>query len=203
MATRFSPVDLVQLQSHEKPVVAVFGHSFVRRLWDHLVPLNQIDMNLSDISLIFHGVGGLTLQGSVYEESQVAVHVCPTALVVDLGANDLDSLHYPDPHELASAMFVFLTVLRSRAHCRSVVVVQAFHRTSPRRHDFNDVLPEYNHHLKSLCNKHPSNGVHFFPLRNIIHNWESFLLPDGVHFNSTGIQRYMRNIRGAVLLSLK
>ncbi len=66
-------------------------------------------------------------------------------------------------------------------------------RTSPCRHDFNDVLPEYNHHLMSLCKNHPANGVNVFPLRNII--WESFLLLDKVHFNSTGIQRYMRKIR--------
>ncbi len=33
--------------------------------------------------------------------------VYPTSLVVDLGSNDLDSLHYPDPHELAISVFGF------------------------------------------------------------------------------------------------
>ncbi len=140
-------------------------------------------MNLSDISVISHCVGGLTPQGPVYEESQVSVDVCPKSLVVhvDLGANDLDSLHNPDPFKLAISMFGFLTDLRSRAHCRSVVVAHAFHRTSPRRHDFNYILPEYNHYLKFLCKNHPSSCVIFFPLRNVMHNWELCLLPDTVH----------------------
>ncbi len=183
--------------------MAVFGHSFVRRLRDYLVPLNLIDMNLTDVSVIFHGVGGLTFQGPILEESQVVVDVSPISVVVDLGANDLDQPLGPDPVDMAELMFKFLIELRSKVNCKSVVIMQAFHRLFPRRHDFNEVLPLYNQHLKALCRNHPDHQVKFFPLKNIILHWDSYLLPDGVHFNPTGMQRYMRNVRGAVLASLK
>ncbi len=152
-------------------------------------------MNLSDISVISHSVGGLTPQGSVYEESQVSVDVCPKSLVVYvyLGANDLGSLHYPDPNWQFQCLVsgqIYVT-----GHIAGpLVVAHAFHRTSRRRHDFNYILPEYNHYLKSLCKNHPSSCVIFFHGEMSFHNWELCLLPDTVHFNSTGIQREMIHV---------
>ncbi len=90
----------------------------------------MIDMNLQDISVVFHGVGGLFLSGEALTESQVTIDVNPAAIVVDLGANDLDSYSFTDPITLAEKMFSFLSDRRVRSSCKSVVIMQAHHRIS-------------------------------------------------------------------------
>lgn len=202
MSSNNSAIVPVTDQSHW-PLVVVFGHSFVRRLRDFVVPKRQYNMDLIDVSVIFHGVGGLTLSGDAVLESQVAVDVDPSVIVVDLGANDLDSTTYIDPIQLAEDMLHFLIDLKNRSKVSSLVILQACHRTLPRRHDYNEVLPVYNGHLKQLCRDNAAQKIFFFPLKNMIEDWPKYLLSDGVHFNSNGMLRYFRNVRGAAIVALR
>ncbi len=124
------------------------------------------------------------------------------ALVVGLGSNDLDSRTMPDPIQLAEDIYQFLLQLKQAAKVKAVVIMQAFPRLNPRRHDYNDVLPLYNRHLKNLCRSN-QNKIFFFSYRNIIRDWQSMLSRDGTHFNKQGLQRYFRNIREAVIMPAK
>ena len=96
------------VQGPYQPFVMVFGHSFVRRLRSHVVPLGKSKQNLDLVSTdVLYCIGGLCLSGEAYEESKVATGVGADAIVVDLGSNDLDCVQEPDPAELARTMFQF------------------------------------------------------------------------------------------------
>lgn len=181
--------------------ITVFGHSFVSRLKEHLIHIDNINMSLDDASVTFQGYGGLTLSGWA-SQAVISIPTQTDAIVVDLGANDLDNPDKPiDPFQFAVSMYDFLCSLKSQKQVQAVIILQAFHRMQTRRPDFNEALAVYNTYLKAFCKEQPDNKVIFYPLKNIIDNWPEFLLADGVHFNSQGIQRYYRNVRGAVILA--
>lgn len=186
-----------------KKLAVVFGHSFVRRLKEytrekHIVHLG---MDPSVYFVILHGVGGLKVGGQAVQESQLVVDLEPSTIILDMGANDLDCVSAPSPVQVASDVFQFACDLKDASSAERIVLMQAYPRTSPRRYDYNTVLTQYNDHLSYLCSVSDHSMI-YHKLTNIWQGWPD-LLVDGVHFNSTGIQKYFRNVRGAVIKSFQ
>ena len=140
------------------------------------------------------GVGGLTVHGAQRLLSEIQ-DLHPEVIMLDLGANDLDSRTTQDPELLAANIVDFANELLRIA--AAVYVLPAYHRSRPRRTDYAHVLPRFNATLRRICRE--LSQVTFWPHRNLSLDWEKFLLPDGVHFNVIGLLRYFRSVRGAVL----
>ena len=80
----------------DQRTLLILGHSFVRRLGDYLShschngnPFG-INLGISDDfgTVIFHGVGGMTVAGLV-EEVDLVRTIAPTAVILDVGTNNL------------------------------------------------------------------------------------------------------------------
>ncbi len=178
--------------------VVVFGHSFVSRLRNWLVSKNNFNLSL-DKSLwrvILHGVGGLTL-ARVPFEMDIVENLEPNVIVLDIGANDLDSHFNPDPHQVAFDVAQFAMSLRHRAADRVVYLIMAYPRAKPRRSNYNEVLEIYNDALRQQCD---GKALVIFPLKNMS-SYEQCIGQDGIHLNNNGMMRYYRNIRKACLVS--
>ena len=73
------------------------------------------------------GVSGLTL-ARTGDESDVVVDLTPHAIVLELGANDLDHVFNPDPLIVADKIMKFAEDLRMRANSHCIMLVMAFPR---------------------------------------------------------------------------
>ena len=181
--------------------IIVFGHSLVRRLRDFTVQDKQYNLNLDkDVYSIFWVTrGGLHLE-NLDDEVETVKDLKPDALILDLGANDLDGKD-ADPQFVAKQVINLAVYLADLTKHGVVFVVQAYHRLKPRTENYETTLPVFNAYLKEGCEQATCEHyrIIYWPHRNLTQNWEQFMLPDGIHFNVTGLQRYRRSIRGAVL----
>ena len=179
--------------------IAVFGHSFVSRLRTHAVQgMGQSNLRLDagEFRVFMHGVSGLTL-ARAREESDVVVNLTPHAIILELGANDLDHVSNPHPCIVADKIMKFAEDLRVRANSQCIMVVMAFPRRESRRVNYNDVMVDYNSTLRHLEAHYPN--VYVWPHKNMMAKWEDMIHLDGVHLNNFGLGRYFRSIRGACM----
>ena len=66
------------------------------------------------------------------------------------------------------------------------------------RADFNDAHTAYNAALHRLTDG--LANIHAWKHRGMSEEWQSYLLPDGVHLNNTtGMPKYVRSPRGAAM----
>ena len=81
--------------ANEKPRVLVLGHSFVRRLREfaaqnHSGGPYDLNLGLSNIcSIIFHGIGGRTVDKMIKNDLDKIRSAAPNIVVLELGSNDL------------------------------------------------------------------------------------------------------------------
>ena len=81
--------------ANEKPRVLVLGHSFVRRLREfaaqnHSGGPYDLNLGLSNIcSIIFHGIGGRTVDKMIKNDLDKIHSAAPNIVVLELGSNDL------------------------------------------------------------------------------------------------------------------
>jgi lysophospholipase L1-like esterase len=143
-------------------------------------------------------VGGLTVTRAKWQINAIE-ELKPDAIILDLGANDIDSREYPDPEFLAADVGEFANWLL--LHTTLVYVVAAYHRLKPRRSNYEQVLPSFNNTLRRVCRG--LRNVIFWPHRNMTEDWQTFITADGVHLNHRGLPRYFRSIRGAALNARK
>ena len=78
------------------PTVLILGHSFVRRMQNDLStrfhPPTDLNFNLSDATVCFHGVGGRTVHKLRTYDLHVVRHLKPNVNILELGTNDLTNL---------------------------------------------------------------------------------------------------------------
>ena len=180
--------------------IVVFGHSLVRHLRDYTVRhhLHNLDLSADKYRVFLVGHSGLTVE-KAFQEVDVVEHLQPATVVLDLGANDLDSCSDPQPHQVAQSVVEFALHLKLRSKAKVLYIVQAYHRYKPRRKNYEKVLPIFNKALFEWCKAHPDMGIIYYHHRNFNNNWQNYLSADGVHLNCEGNRRYYRSIRGAVL----
>ena len=202
----------------------VIGHSFIRRLRDFLAHSRTngnafgADLDLRDDfrTVIFHGVGGMTLD-QLRAETDLIKETAPQALVIQIGTNDLAHTKC-NPVELANDIIKFAQMLVFRGFVSHVVIGQILPRVisggagvralgskqRPARHtriDFNEVRLVANDTLRLLA-RHLAN-VHFWPHRGMFDDWHKLLDRYGLHLNNAGQRKYARSIRGAAMLAQK
>lgn len=196
----------------------IFGHSFVARhntfLNSH--PSLRASLNCQQVSKItFRGYGGL----KVYDERFVQLlsrdlhDFHPNFLIIDMGSNDCGTSR--DLTEVsAMALELFLKVLTaindSGISTPKVIFLEQHKRTA--LHPSSVVsMEQFNRHIEVFNiemgritrNRYISvDSVKsaFFRFRRMRLNWAMNLSDDGVHLNEQGNKRYMRNLKGALLM---
>ena len=179
----------------------VFGHSLVRGLKEYSAENGSWNLNLNrdNFRVFFHGIGGLSLhKHSLDDAVETVIALEPQAIILDLGANDLDRREKPHPYTVAKNIFAFARSIQRKTQA-IVYIVQAYHRKNSRREDYSTVLPSFNKFIQDICKETNDNFIVYWPHRNINKNWENHLARDGVHLNKEGNRRYSRSIRGAIL----
>ena len=181
--------------------ILVLGHSFISRLKKYSHECHS-DRNLGvpkeHTTIFMRGISGAKLS-TLYNELQLASILTPTVIVLQIGSNDL-TCPSVRPSDLCDEIFHFAKLILETGTAK-VVISEIFFRNvqvcSKRRQcrsDFNQVVTETNSLLKSQCISH--HRVSFWHHRNMKQNWKSLLSRDGVHFNSQGLFRYYRSMKG-------
>ena len=174
----------------------VIGHSFVRRMRERLAG-GGLRLARDFAATIIRGFGGMRLE-SLRQHIGYVKHLEPTLIVVDIGTNDLAS-PMCCPLALAEAVVTTAKEFAAVPSVRHVVVLQMMPRTKSRRSrpNFNDACDVYNAHVRKLTKK--LETVHSWSHRGMVMEWDKYLLPDGVHLNHAGMNKYIRSVRGAAL----
>ena len=150
----------------------------------------------SSALISWHGVGGCTVARTVKFDLHILHSLRPDIVIVQLGTNDLTS--YP-PLQVGSAIEDSVPLLHDSYGVKGVCICQSIRRRSAVV--FNqkvDILARY---LRVVLEPIP-NAIYwgrkgFWLARN------SFFSSDGIHLNSRGQYKLYRNLRGAVLKSLR
>ena len=140
------------------------------------------------------------------------VVIKPAYLVIDMGSNDLGRQHALQSvdnlalelvmkvlqaieiAQISPPSVIFLEQLkRSKTHSSWVVGTRQYNRQVER---FNI---EVNRAAKQRYCPLSSVRVSFFRYRRMRLNWPDHLCQDGVHLNEAGHNKYMRNLKGALL----
>ena len=177
----------------------VVGHSFPRRLKCYLQTkdITNFNLNQDTYRVGIWGRGGLNLK-NVFDYINVISSSHTDCIILDLGANDLDSHSAPCPVSVAQELINFAIFLRTKSRSKFIYLVSQYRRQNPRRKDYNTVLQTFNAFIQQWCKKNSQDNIRFWPLRNLSDNWQQYQV-DGVHFNDKGQHRYYRSVRGAIL----
>ena len=180
-----------------------FGDSHINRLKAFVRKSPSSDVyNISSLRDVnYYGVSGgrvskkehLTLFNSAIRRFR------PTHVIVLIGGNDLDSAEPDfDVHCVVFKLVTFLTQIKKLYDLKSVTVLSIFHRTCIRHvplHIFNQRLQLANQMLKEQCVIH---CITFWKLRGFAESQKPILC-DGVHLNTHGQYKLLRQLRGVFL----
>lgn len=187
------------------PVKAIIvGHSFVKRLADFCSDRRnfanlRLETNLFHVE--FKGVSGAKVSHSNSAKSlgsmaRTVSDMCPDIVYIDIGSNDLCSRNV-QPTELALRIFDISTELSKS--CKCVVIGQILPRLCESS-TYNERVRSLNEKLKHLASE--ANGNVIFWKMEKVWRVNGIYHRDGVHLsNPLGMDRYARNVRGAVLFA--
>jgi len=131
-----------------------------------------------------------------------AINPRPRAAFLDLGSNDLC-----DPSSsalrVAHALIRLARFLISGLSVDNVIIGQVTPRLREPYRGYNQKVAATNSALARMLSKHRIAHVHFTFLRGLRNPDATRFLFDGVHLNSSGINKYAQGIRGAFLRLLR
>ncbi|XP_020617953.1 uncharacterized protein LOC110055872 [Orbicella faveolata] len=190
----------------EKPRALVLGHSFVRRLKEfaahnHSDRPYDLNLGLSNVcSIIFHGIGGRTVDKMIRNNLDKIRSVAHNIVVLELGLNDLcdkDS----DPETIKLSMVELAELLLKEFSLRFIAVCEVTVRQ-------NEPFVGYNERA-ALQNGHLRESLHVIPAakcwqhRGLINPTNNAVYaPDGIHLNYIENNALYRSYRGAILWAL-
>ena len=193
---------------HEPPVVLVLGHSYISRL-NHFISRDPTRDNLalekSSVLSFMFDVGNDNQPGNVFSASSqldLVWELSPDAVVLDLGSNDL--CNSGSTPEATTTAIVDLALRISRVPgVRHVLACEIIPRLFvPKwKPNYNAHVHETNRLLAKCLESLPN--VHFWRHRSFSTIPRKFFSQDGKHLNETGMLRYYRTIRGAVMKAYK
>lgn len=192
--------------ANEKPRVLVLGHSFVRRLKEFAAPNHSggpydLNLGLSNIcSIIFHGIGGRTVDKMIKHDLDKIRSAAPNIVVLELGSNDLcdkDS----DPETIALSIVALAELLLTELSLRFIAVCEVTARQNEPFVGYNDRTALLNGYLRESLRIIPTakcwqNRGLINPTNNAVY------APDGIHLNDIGNKALYRSYRGAILWAL-
>ena len=198
------------MKSDKRPGVSLFGHSFVKRLC-HLSGRRheQVVQTLglqSCAKVIAYGQGGLTFKQVLDSPGRYIKEMGhPDLLVIDLGTNDLTSVH-STVAEVADDALRFLALLDDDVRPNMIVLLSVIQRTSVSDRGGMTMSPStFNRRAKAFnsriaaCVSQIAN-VRMFAQSRI--HFPRYISNDGCHLSEEGQARYIKGLRQAVLKCL-
>lgn len=184
--------------------VLICGHSFVHRLNAYLATNTAPALHSDQYHITCIGKGGAYLSGHKFtclmQEIHMYLSTTPCQVIyLSLGCNDLDSGH--SPSQVAHSLFSLAKHLLTTCQARFVFIDQILSRDPHIFPGFAEKVQATNQLLQQLINQHHIPGIRLWHHRNFVKPLASLLLHDGVHLNKTGMARYWRSIRGAILFA--
>jgi len=204
------------------PHVLIFGHSFVRRLHDHVNPESSCgrlsaDLKMSDCTVTWMGKGGLTVRNLLRGQSSLEDlmrGVTPSVLFVQLGENDF-SLG-TSANDLAFQLLALASLLKGRYHAGLVIIgtlMPRFAASKPGRWAFDTVSAHRYRQWAAEVNEILVKESGDLPYVIIWHHNDKFptrceakaaqanrlFLEDGVHLTVQGMFHLYKSIRGALI----
>ena len=118
------------------------------------------------------------------------------ALYLDLGSNDLCDPH-ASPFQIAEQLISLARFLLCGYKIGTVVIGQITMRLHEPFVGYNAKVATANAALRQLSAGFP--GITFSTLRGLRNPYPSRFLPDGIHFNAHGNDKYVQGIRGTFI----
>lgn len=192
--------------ANEKPRVLVLGHSFVRRLKEfaaqnHSGGPYDLNLGLSNIcSIIFHGIGGRTVDKMIKHDLDKIRSAAPNIVVLEPGSSDLcdkDS----DPETIALSIVALAELLLTELSLRFIAVCEVTARQNEPFVGYNDRTALLNGYLRESLRIIPTAKC--WQHRGLINPTNNAVYaPDGIHLNDIGNKALYRSYRGAILWAL-
>ena len=200
------------------------GHSYIRRLQQYCYGMSfKENMNLMlsrfEVKFITHTSSNRKISKmsdlaqelhSVYLWGQTI-----DVLFLDLSSNDLNNHSDNDPIQTAD-YFIGLAESLIQMGVRQVILGELMYRSGsgavcrnqPQDMDwyeaetaFNARAHEFNSYIKLRLSTMFQSQIVFLHQKGLFTNWRDHMCPDGVHLKLESMERYFRNVRGAILHS--
>lgn len=188
--------------------VALVGHSFIRRLRDFLLHRGQSPSGLQlgpHYQVKFYGTGGAMLAGKksqVFSQKlQAATLSGPHVVYIAMGTNDLSV--GKSPHTVANMLFSLAMHILDTSNTRLVIIEQILPRHPGLYPAFTTLMSQTNTIIQELITSANNPAIKFWKHRRFFHPQHPLLAQDGVHLNNTGMAKYWRSIRGAIIWANK
>ena len=186
--------------------VVVVGHSFIRRLKEHLAADKGpsfnfgLDPAIVDVTLLARG--GLTVHDLQYSMIQRVKGLRPHLVYIEVGSNDATSPHL-QPDEIASDMCLVARNL-VQAGIQRVIFGQVLWRGDNGNpaacQHYNWKVVILNRRMAQMLPRMPSTT--FWKHRGLWNSAYPILTHDGVHLSEVGNHRLFRSIRGAIIQAI-
>ena len=181
--------------------VAVWGHSFVRRLsmlqGNGVFPKN-LGLDSNKIEVLLEGEGVLSLQRNACLHSKDGLLAGKDLVVIDIGSNDLCD---PDlsVNQFAINLVSYAAFLVVGLQVKKVVVLQIMPRQSEPYEGYNSRVIEAN--LAIQASVATANlPIYFWKHRGVWNCQCNIYMPDGIHLSpAVGYPKYVRSLRDCVI----
>lgn len=195
------------MEAHKR--VAVIGHSFVRRLNEHLQSMHSTRLrpgfNLQQCDVRCVGYGGWRVMDKQAFRRYFHAFLCafkPNIVVIQTGGNDLSNLS-AHPLLIANAMEEITAALLSEYNVRYVVICEIFTRkTSGITADlYESRRRQVMNYLSTLVES--NTNIRIWKHRRIFRAQEPIFDRGGVHLNDFGQYRFYRSLRLAIMTAVR
>ena len=188
--------------------VLVIGSSHVNRLQQYInnhLASDNFNLNGHDTVYLF-GISGGRIKNNNHclsWENEI-IWASPNRVLVQIGGNDLDcgEADFSLAEEIILRIISVCSTYLSRHTVEHATVMQLLPRTRTRNCTvawYNNLVCHANTFLKEQIKSVPA--LHYWNISGV-KNTTVNIFQDGVHFNQIGLQRYYRNVRGAIIQSL-
>ena len=186
-----------------KPRILILGHSFIRRLHEHINRPNEsaytakFGISTPEFLCKWHGVGGRTIDKVLKYDLSIVEDFGPDIVLLQLGTNDLPN---SPAITVGSSLEHLVTVLHEEYKVDLICVCQTLRRSSSDV-AFNSKVGLLTKYMKTVLE--PIPYAFFWSHRGFWKTKGTYLLGDGVHLNGRGQHKLYRSLRGAVLKCLR
>jgi hypothetical protein len=182
---------------------AIVGDSYVRRLRDFCMERGAPHLNIASERIIYFGLGGATIRGpkAILPLLTQAVRMrCVQTFVIHVGSNDLcDASRSPD--EVVEDLVRLARYVLAKNDTVRVHICQISQRRKLPHPSFNRRVRRVNRMLRRAVKG--ISRMHFARFSGLEHPPRNHFVDDGVHYNSKGLAKLQRGIRGILLRSNK
>ncbi|KAK3103405.1 hypothetical protein FSP39_018966 [Pinctada imbricata] len=188
--------------------VLVLGSSHINHLKTFVRQRGCTDFNFHPpIHVHLFGISGGRLQASSHVrllKNEIRA-VKPNALVIHIGGNDLDRKNVTEDcvQTLCYQLVSLCAMLIRRFNLRKITILQLMPRVRTRHvpvHSYNNLVIAFNKELKRAVSAHPK--IKYWTISGIKQTKQQ-IFSDEVHLNNLGLVKYYKNVRGAIINSMK